>query len=118
MPTPGPNDVAFRIRGPIAPADLHGLCNRVCATLEGAGSIVWCEVDGVEADAVCVDALARLQLGAKRRGCRVVLCNASAELVDLVRLMGLTNVLSDAVAIQAARGDDGRAAGRGVTPGL
>lgn len=93
MPAHGPNDVAFSISGPIARGDLPGLCKRVGATLGGTGSIARCDVAGVEPDAVCVDALARLQLAATRRGCRVVLCNASPDLLDLVELMGLSNVL-------------------------
>ena len=40
-----------------------------------------------------IDALARLQVGAKRRGCHVHLCNASDELTQLVAFMGLENVL-------------------------
>jgi ABC-type transporter Mla MlaB component len=93
MPTPGPTDVAFSIRGPIARADLPGLCERVCAILGENGSVARCAVDGVEPDAVCVDALARLQLAARRRGCCVRLENASPALLDLVELMGLTHVL-------------------------
>ena len=54
-----------------------------------------CDVEGVEPDAVTVDALARLQLGASRRGCRIVLRNASEPLLELVELMGLSNVLSE-----------------------
>ena len=94
MPTPsGRKDVAFSIRGPIARADLAGLCGRVCALLGESGSVAWCDVGGVEPDAVCVDALARLQLAAHRRGCRVRLENASDALLELVELMGLTHVL-------------------------
>jgi ABC-type transporter Mla MlaB component len=94
MPTPpGPNDVAFSIRGPIARADLAGLCGRVCAMLGKRGSVAWCDVAGVVPDAVCVDALARLQLAARRRGCCVRLENASEPLLALVELMGLTHVL-------------------------
>lgn len=94
MPTPpGPNDVAFSIRGPIARADLPGLCGRISVILGDGGSVVWCDVSGVEPDAVCVDALARLQLAARRRGCCVRLENASPALVELVELMGLTHVL-------------------------
>ena len=94
MPTPpGPTDVAFSIRGPIARADLPGLCQRVCAILGPSGSIARCDLSGVEPDAVCVDALARLQLAARRRGCCVCLENASDALRDLVELMGLTHVL-------------------------
>ena len=95
MPTQGPPEVAFAIRGPITRADLPGLCERVCNRLSGAGSVLCCDVAGVEPDAVTVDALARLQLAAQRRGCRVVLRNASAELIDLVALMGLTAVLPE-----------------------
>jgi predicted lactoylglutathione lyase/ABC-type transporter Mla MlaB component len=92
MPTRG-NDVAFAIRGPITPADLPGLCERVRGLLGGTGSVAHCDVAGVEPDAVCVDALARLQLAARRRGCCVRLENASQDLLDLVGLMGLTHVL-------------------------
>jgi ABC-type transporter Mla MlaB component len=94
MPTPpGANDVAFSIRGPIARGDLPGLCGRVCAILGESGSEARCDVSGVEPDAVCVDALARLQLAARRRGCCVRLENASDPLLELVELMGLTHVL-------------------------
>ena len=39
------------------------------------------------------DALARLQLAATRRGCRIRLLNASDDLEELVHFMGLENVL-------------------------
>lgn len=54
-----------------------------------------CDVTGVEVDAVCVDALARLALAAQRRGCLIRLQGASAELVALIALMGLEQVLLD-----------------------
>jgi ABC-type transporter Mla MlaB component len=94
MPTPGPHEVAFVVRGPIAHADLPGLCARVRSLLgDSPPPRVRCDVSGVGVDAVTVDALARLQLAARRRGCTVRLEHASEELLDLVRLMGLTNVL-------------------------
>ena len=93
MPTAGSHEVAFRISGPITREDLPGLCARVCALLPGAGSVVRCDVAGVEPDAVAVDAVARLQLAAKGRGCEVRLCGASSALLELVELMGLTHVL-------------------------
>src|SRR5262245_43820481 len=93
MPTPGGNEVAFAVRGPIERADLPGLCARVCALLAAAGDVVRCDVSGVEPDAVTVDALARLQLAATRRDCSIRLCDASPELLGLVALMGLSNVL-------------------------
>ena len=96
MALPAPQTTAFAVRGPIARDDLSGLCERVCALLERSGSdVALCDVSGVEPDAVTVDALARLQLAARRHGCRVRLRNASAELRGLVAFMGLCDVLPE-----------------------
>jgi len=96
MPATGAHEVAFAIHGPITRADLPGLCDRVCALLSGTGAAsVRCDVAGVDPDAVTVDALARLQLTAQRRGCDVRLRSASIVLLELVELMGLTHVLAD-----------------------
>jgi ABC-type transporter Mla MlaB component len=84
----------FAIWGPIARADLPGLCDRVCALLRALGpGETRCDVTGVEPDAVTVDALARLQLAAGRLGCRVRLENASPRLRELITFMGLDDVL-------------------------
>ena len=84
----------FSIWGPIARDDLPGLCDRVCGLLtESGGGDVRCDVGGVSADAVTVDALARLQLAARRQGCRIHLRNASHDLLELVAFMGLRDVL-------------------------
>jgi ABC-type transporter Mla MlaB component len=86
----------FSIWGPIARDDMPGLCSRVCALLtESGAAVAGCDVSGVGVDAVTVDALARLQLAARRTGCQVRLRNASAELLELVAFMGLSNVLPD-----------------------
>jgi ABC-type transporter Mla MlaB component len=96
MGSAAPPTVAFAIRGPIARADLPGLCDRVCALLNESGAgVVLCDVHGVEPDCVTVDALARLQLAARRYACQVRLRNASDELVELIAFMGLTDVLPD-----------------------
>jgi ABC-type transporter Mla MlaB component len=96
MAASAPQAIVFAIRGPIALTDLPGLCARVCALLETSGArIAVCEVGGVEPDAVTVDALARLQLAARRRGCQVRLRHASNELRELVDFMGLANVLAE-----------------------
>jgi ABC-type transporter Mla MlaB component len=88
--------VAFAIRGPIARADLPGLCDRVCGILgPRSAAVALCDVTGVDPDAVTVDALARLQLAARRNGCEVRLRNASAALLDLVEFMGLTDVIGE-----------------------
>lgn len=88
--------VALVIRGPIAPRDLPGLSDRVCEVLCAPGpDVVRCDVTDVEADAVTVDALARLELAARRHGRGIVLVGASVPLLRLVRLMGLDDVLRD-----------------------
>ena len=79
-----PNCVDFTIWGPIAREDLPGLCDRVCTLLTESGG----------GYAVTVDALARLQLAARRRGCRIELRNASHDLLELVAFMGLRDVLT------------------------
>jgi ABC-type transporter Mla MlaB component len=96
MAAPSPQTVAFAIGGPITRADLPGLCERVCGLLERSGAAVAvCDVRGIHPDAVTVDALARLQLAARRHGCQVRLRHASEELLDLLAFMGLRDVLPD-----------------------
>jgi ABC-type transporter Mla MlaB component len=89
---PAPETITFTITGPIGRADLPGLCDRVCALLPDRGATAVCDVAGVEPDAVTVDALARLQLAARRRGCVVRLRHAPIELLELVAWMGLEDV--------------------------
>lgn len=84
----------FAVYGPIERDDLPGLCARICGLLERSRpDVAFCTVDGVDPDAVTVEALARLQLAAGRHGCRVRLRNASRELLELVAFMGLEDVL-------------------------
>jgi ABC-type transporter Mla MlaB component len=94
MVSPKSRTIAFAIEGPIERSDLPGLCDRVCGLLERSGSpLAVIDVHGVTNDAVTVDALARLQLAARRHGCQVRLRNATPELRELVAFMGLTDVL-------------------------
>ena len=94
MGASAPHTVVFAIRGPIAHTDLPGLCKRICALMtKSSAGVALCDVRGVVPDAVTVDALARLQLAARRHGCRVRLRHASDELLELVAFMGLTHVL-------------------------
>ena len=96
MTASAPQPIAFTVHGPITHADLPGLCERVCALLAGsAASVALCDVRGVDPDAATVDALARLQLAARRHGCQVRLRHASSELRELVAFMGLSDVLPD-----------------------
>jgi ABC-type transporter Mla MlaB component len=92
----GPGTLRFAIYGPIERDDLPGLCDRVCRLLERTRpAIAICDVEGVDPDAVTVDALARLQLAARRHGCRIRLRGASTQLRRLVDLIGLRDVLLD-----------------------
>jgi ABC-type transporter Mla MlaB component len=87
--------IDFSVRGPIARADLPGLCERICGLLSSASAeTATCNVAGLPTDAVTVDALARLQLAARRTGCSIRLRNASPELCELVAFMGLADVVA------------------------
>jgi ABC-type transporter Mla MlaB component len=95
-PLTEPNGIVLVISGPLARADIEGLCECVRALLEGSeADLVVCDVgELVDPDAVTVDALARLQLTAQRLGRRVRFRNACNELQDLLALLGLTEVVS------------------------
>jgi anti-anti-sigma regulatory factor len=53
-----------------------------------------CDLRGVAADCVTVDALARLHLAARRAGVELRLRHASADLNDLLAFTGLSEVLA------------------------
>lgn len=85
------------VRGPLERSDLPGLYRRICGLLERSGAVcLICDVPGLAADAVAADALARLALAGRRRGCRVVLRGSTPALRDLLRFMGLADVLPEA----------------------
>ena len=52
-----------------------------------------CDVRSVVPDGAALDALARLQLNARRLGLELLLRNASSELQDLIAFAGLDQVL-------------------------
>jgi ABC-type transporter Mla MlaB component len=97
MDAPATAVTVLAIHPPLRRADLDGLTARICRTLERERPrLVLCDVGGFdEVDAVTVDALARLQLAARRRGCQIRLRGASRALRDLVELMGLADVLPE-----------------------
>jgi ABC-type transporter Mla MlaB component len=91
-----PSTITFAIMSPLKRSDLPGLFKRVCVLLKDSGAgVALCDVREAKADAVTVDALARLQLAARRSGCQLRLQHASKELCALVALMGLQDVLAD-----------------------
>lgn len=90
-----PSTIVLVIGGPIGRAEIQRLCSRLRASLQesDAGQVV-CNVGAlIYPDAVTIDALARLQLTARRCGRRVLFRNACGELLELVDLMGLSDVL-------------------------
>ena len=94
MVASAPQIVVFAIDGPIARSDLPRLCEQACALIDKTGAdVALCDVSKIDPDAVSVDALARLQVAARRRGCQARLRGASSELLDLVAFTGLRDVL-------------------------
>jgi ABC-type transporter Mla MlaB component len=94
-----PSSVTLTITGPLDLAGLPALFERTSALLAGSGAeVLRCEVAGAVADAVVVDALARLALAARkaRPPARVLVCGASPELLRPIDLMGLADVLRSA----------------------
>jgi ABC-type transporter Mla MlaB component len=77
----------------ISPAAMAGLCERVRGLLQGGTQLIVCDVTGLAPDAATIDALARVQLTARRLGGRIRLRNACIELRELVALTGLSDVL-------------------------
>jgi anti-anti-sigma regulatory factor len=80
----------------IARADIPGLCARLTALLENSDArVVVCDVRAItNPDAVVIEALARLQLTARRLGRQILVRHASDHLRDLLALTGLRHVLS------------------------
>jgi ABC-type transporter Mla MlaB component len=80
----------------IVPEPIDVLCRRVCLALEdgGGGEAVICDVGSIGApDAGTIEALARLQLRARRLGRTIRLRNASRELQELLAFAGLAEVV-------------------------
>ena len=90
--------------GSIARQEIPALCERVRATLECSGEgPVDCDVGALDPDAVSVDALARLQLTARRLGRTVRLRHSCGELQELLALTGLREVLPLSVPLERDR---------------
>ena len=83
------------VGGPIARTSVPGLCRQVRTLLATRGAdVVTCDVAAVApADATAIDALARLQLTARRLGRSIRLRNAPDDLRELLALTGLSDEL-------------------------
>ena len=91
----GPGTIVLALAPPIVRADIRTLCLSIQDVLERhPGDAVICDVGAlVDPDAVTVDALARLQLTARRCGSCVSFRNAQVQLRALLALTGLADVV-------------------------
>jgi ABC-type transporter Mla MlaB component len=94
-PPAGPRTVVLVLGEQIHRGAVPGLCERVRALLaSGDAELVTCDVSELVApDASAVDALARLQLTARRSGGSIRLRRARGRLRDLLALLGLADAL-------------------------
>jgi ABC-type transporter Mla MlaB component len=91
---PEPSTGILVIDGPIAAADVPRLCDRLLAVLRASDAeVVVCDVGTLAADATTIEALARLQLTARRLGRRIRLQRTSCDLDRLLEFAGLDEVL-------------------------
>jgi hypothetical protein len=65
-----------------------------------------CDVDAITPDVHTIDALARLQLAARRLGMEIRLQHASSELQELIAFAGLCGVLRVEAGGQAEQGEE------------
>lgn len=80
--------------GAVTRADVPVLCERLRLLVDESNvDIVDCDVRALGANVVAVEALARLQLTARRAGCHIRLRRPSHELEGLLDLCGLADVL-------------------------
>jgi ABC-type transporter Mla MlaB component len=92
QPVPS-TSVVIVVHSPIALPEL-GDRVRVVIVERGETGIVRCDLSACrDIDEVTLDVLARLQLAARRLGTSVQLHNAGARLLDLLALVGLSDVL-------------------------
>ena len=93
--TRGRSAIVVVVGSPIAPADLSTLCSGVRARVErSTAEVVVIDLGGVDADAVTVDAMARLALVARRLGRAVELRDPPPALLELLAFTGLDAVVA------------------------
>jgi hypothetical protein len=71
------------------------------APLDGfSARVIVCDVSGLAATLDTIDALARLQLNARRRGSRLELCNLDHAFKELIARIGLRDTLLPCVSTE------------------
>lgn len=93
--SPGSGAIVLALSGTVTPEDLPDLVSHVRGLLEtSAVERIVCDVEALaDPDLATVDALARLQLAARRRGRRVTLVGASTRLGELLDICGLDEAI-------------------------
>lgn len=83
------------VAAPIGDGDVARLCERLRAVVGTSDAeIVVCDVGALPANARTIEAVARLQLTARRLGRRIRLQRASQELEQLLAFAGLADVVA------------------------
>ena len=90
-----PTTIEIRLSGRVPREQLVALCDRVGALLIGGVEHVVCDVEDLFADAVAVDALARLVVTARRAGADLRICNPCSSLTELLELVALADVVRE-----------------------
>ena len=87
--------VTLVIHGAVTPETIPGFCARVTALLtDPTVDVVTCDLSGVvDPDACALDALARMQLTARRMGRSIRLRHVEPAMRDLLVLAGLTDIV-------------------------
>ena len=96
-PPPEPRTAVLVVEGPIERADIDALCRMAQRRLqESAANVLACDLAALDqADAVTVEALARLSLAARRCGMDFGVLHAGPHLEELICFMGLRDVLGE-----------------------
>ena len=91
---PEPTAITLVVGRSIAAADVPRLCARLAGALEAGADVVVCDLGAIaRPDLRTLDALARLQLTARRCGGRMRLRHCSPELGALLAFAGLAEEL-------------------------
>jgi hypothetical protein len=91
---------------PRSPGCVALLCAGVADLLDDGYELVVCDVGDFERpDLLALDAVARMQLTARRVGCSIVLRHANQALADLIGLAGLDDVIRPWDPPEGAGGD-------------
>jgi ABC-type transporter Mla MlaB component len=95
-PAHDPNTIELRIAGRVDRGDAARLGRQVRSLLgEGDVAQIVCDVGSLtHADVAVVDALCRMRLAARRRGCKLRRRGVSTGLLELLFLTGLSDVVS------------------------